>query len=698
MDDSWKNNFQKYFVCRYCDKHCTTRDLILLHLNSHLDLLSNCHKLIKRHCNVQMNRIDSLPNIAGNVSNCNIVVLNSNTLVFDGNNLDFYITYLPKAYQRPVLKTNDKPVHMDVEISDDDEVLNQPKSRKRPRLLSDTTSINTSDVDLETVSEFKEKNDESDSTITITKNGVSNNSTENVMKDISDDDMKINIYPTEVQKTVILSIVLGSYNKSVKKINCNKFNINNDMLNRKVLCIGRKIMTKKGMPSTGLLKYLEHKNLIIDWRLNNIKPELWKQIDYIRVMTRTRDKEQPDGFKYFGKKSKDYLKNKVNDSILHNLLLSNDNNINYNDNTNVPNMSEAEKIEKIILNLNPVPNPKQAPKQKPCRVKHNSNVSHDPPAEIRLTNCSENTSSPIPDCIYLNDSDDESKQVSQMPIITSTTSLAPTTNVESKEPEIENVNGSLPTPTTSASIVTTTVKTISVSKTTCDINNGNDTSSTTTSVTEPPRIKCKPVTELMSSEGPVSLIQPQNRNFIVMSKRKTPKTNPSPVSSDASNNIVASSNNAFPSMPIISDASLPTLSEGYIILDTVCMPNTPTNSPFTYFKNILKTHGITLLDVPDPSFVILVKFKLIVKHDSKSVLLVLNLIASREKFCIKVKDGNNEILDVSNMSANWQWEILKAFQDDTVIVKTVETSRNSGASGHTEIFLNILKSIKKITP
>lgn len=700
--DRWKERFQEYYVCRYCDKHCKSMELILSHLHLHISLINQCCNLITKNCNVTLNRIDNVPNITGTIGNLKIVQLDPNTLVLDQNDKNYYITYLPKSPVRTsdAIEVKTGILKRDINIrlrkssvlssdSEDECSLNVSKRKRLKRVRFLSSSPENEDVINENVNQSEEtginthyENCISNGAVNTTHNNSDTNES-NIGNESSDlnneanipqntfnnsDTNELNIdngncnsndSPNDTDKdgleeiekipsdpdNNILSLVLSSYNKYVKKLN-SRLKPNNDALNRKVLSIGRKVMCKQGMTSTGLLKYLEQKNLSITWMPSNAKMHSWKESDMVRILTKIKSKPEVDTYECLS--------------------------INNNDNKHeiTPNNNSIEKLnnasnKRQILNANPVDNPKQAPKKK----KDVSKFVHLDQAELSLNK--KTVSETPPDTIIcLNDSDEE-----VLPRVTSVVSLAPQSIINSC---LRKMNLEEPMPPQSSTPCTITTSTTAVAS----------------SVPQDlPRIKCKPVTELMSSEALKNLAQ--NSAAVVDHTDFISKTDLILMPTSSVAPILLTTNGQC-----LNELTLPVVNPGFMILHSEALPNMSTNSPFLYFTTVLKPFNLHLLPSErqlDSTFHTLVKFKLEIKQTVKSILLCLSLLGTGNMFSIKVQSVTKEYIEVHNMTALWQWEVLKAFQDDIVIAKVLAYSKKNNVSDRIHLFLNLLKSIKKVS-
>lgn len=678
------------------------------HLHKHSTLLKKYQGVINRHCTVVLNRFGDSTNITGNT---NIVALNSNTLILNNGNLKYYKIYSPKfsdecannnvdilKTQKRQLKCND----LDSDASSDGILLKEANKKKRRRLISnsstdtlilDDVSIGCSNGNVDNVIE--------DSNDTIYNDDNKSIALGSEVKNKSDFDRII--VNNAVNNKVALKEINVLYHKHIEKISSlgseNKSNIleqkDQDLLNRKVLSIGRKIMSKQGISSPGLLKYLEFKNLNIDWNINaNVTHG--KEMNYVHIMPKFTNtpliadkihglpKVTADKGDKNTENSNSLLKNLLNsidssitrigekNPFLSNLLTPIDSSIACNSNTpeNISGNNDniLTDIPKIInnsqlLNATPVPNPKQAPKKRnniepKVMIVDKEKLTVDP----NIVSSAENN------CISLVDSDDDVTSF-KLPVISHTTSLAPTKEELNDGPS--NLKEA----------------------------NMNSNSST-------PRIKCKPVTELMSPTALNNLSKniahqepPHLLWNCVPDSEPSVTQNMEPKSNNTNGPNMGEITTTVPSLEI-SPLVINEVPFGYLKLNTVTMPNTITNSPFNYLKNLIDTHGLTLLNSDDelPSvFNCLVKFKLAVKQDGKSIILSLSLHSSKHYFCIKVKDSHHENVNMDKMSTFWQWEVIKSFHDTIVIDKIIAAAEKIGETEHAKLFVSIVNAIELVS-
>jgi hypothetical protein len=339
-------------------------------------------------------------------------------------------------------------------------------------------------------------------------------------------------------------------------------------------------------------------------------------------------------------------------------VISNDNNIGLT--------SEAEQNSKKLLNETPVANPKQLPKKTNVH-ETSSNSDTD-----KLNNMS-----PILVQVVT-----ESKDSSNlfMPVITSTTSLA-------------NISEAILDGSTTGTVLTAPTK--------------GPTDIAKVSESAGPRIKVKPVSELMN---PVNILKP-NESLNIWNTGSVEGDRILPNANGFAGHLVIEglakpqiqtlpAPNYSTALPtFLSQEAVNNNSTESIILDTVEFPNTKTQSPFNYFKMLLALHNISLLEPNAPilrDYVCLLKIKVHFKQESKAkaVVLCLSVFCLQEAFCICIKDTNQIDIQMTKISANWQWEIMKIFQGD-VSNKILQNAEKAGPDIYTKAktFLCLLKSI-----
>ncbi|XP_050354586.1 uncharacterized protein LOC126776275 isoform X2 [Nymphalis io] len=697
----WKNDYEKNFVCRFCAKSLKNKKSIVHHLKQ-CHLLRNYSNVIRR-CVITMNKIDSIPNLT--FSNENVV--HGTDKIINSQLKNYYILYTKKIN---VVKS------ISSDSSDEDFSIPR-KKRKRLRLFS-RSSNETLVIENNNTSPSFVKSDRKD------EKQKDTNSNEKELTDVSDIEL-INIDDSDSASTasrttlnkaepiqdetpqestiendkVIQNIVNMCYNKYLKRLNTsgkNSKDTENDesFLQRKLLSMGRKVIHKKGLISTGLIRYMEHKDLNVDWipkctanvtikttlkdNSNNESNELnWKCIkdvdntytdkdfvDIFETMDKVRNVEQSSQIKDVRE-----IENNVTLDLKDGVHLSKQSN--YDDSAKVTNSSlalvvpydkniyerkvensvlfirttpetEKQTILKKLLNENPVANPKKLPKKA---------------TPVELFTLLTNSSSTSKTDTSSNSEISNNMSGGHMPIITSTMSLA-TLNEDEKNKESVN----------------------------------KPESETNKSYLALPRIKVKSVADLMPENTvPKSFIGPSNswtsclynddQNGRVQNKNTRMAYNVTNNEASYMNiNSQCPNTNSYSQYDLNKSTDKGTLvpnsnespgnKEQYVIMHTVELPHTKTKSPFRYLQQLLQIHNIVLLsnaDIVSSNMSCLIKFKLVFHQESSvAVTLCLSFYCKQNTFCIRVMDINSKLIDIVKLSAYWQWEILKEFKGNVV--------------------------------
>ncbi|GBP21336.1 hypothetical protein EVAR_11934_1 [Eumeta japonica] len=651
-------------------------------------------------------------------------------------------------------------------VSSDEEYTGKSILRKRIRLVSPSSPISSSmgaeeskHFDINHISDIDTKKDINlitksddiaciniDDTSTDASEKYSAASGETANAQILENDKSINqknkLKITSDYKT-ITSIISVSYNKHLKKMETansskeqqdKKKDAQNDkLLNRKLLSIGRKVMSKAGLVSMSLLKHLQQKDLKIAWVAKRYSGgvkhayPLGKEADYIRIQTKIQSVEENNltGFQIFNISNDDFEYNNIlpvpilNISDPNNMLKRFSLPVDTVPNLTCkrdpilgpiieadaqsPNMSQPRPEEVIqstsivksletqenctvltqLLNANPVANPKQVPKKKTSlefnsektvtdKVQISKTIDHDYEAFICL------------------DSDEEQATTEprlMMPIITSTTSLVDNGQVKVNEQSKPNIVSERKNETVIKTVVTQNNKSI-------------------------PRIKCKPVSELMATnthknlqpnmvfiQDPVN--QQQTQTFPALTVTLTPNAMvnmPFQMSSSMNDNVPVLLQNKSTETANQSKTTNANRSVTFL-MHCPTLPNTLTTSPFLYIRQLMSYHKINFMEVNkklNKEFICLIKFKLSVRQEVRSILLYLSLHGHGRDFCLKVRDKNNECINVETRPAFWEWEVLKAFQDDTVTSKTLDCVERFDSEFYkvTKLFLGLLKTVE----
>lgn len=721
----WKKEYRKTFVCRMCNSHCFSLKSVEKHKAKHRYLKSKHADVLSAYCYVALTKIDSKPNITGSMDR---VVFGKNKIIAKGN-ADYYIAYnyigkystntkVLVSEDNESIHQNEDNLEEDSDTSFKNNVLeNSQQRRKRRRICSRSSSSET--VVLENKSMGKSQENECIS-----------------IDDTDSDDGSKNKLKTNKTSKNLLNAKLGAVTKLIHTTH-NKYLIklekpekpSLEQLNRKIISIGRQIINKRNFNSSRVTKYMDHLNLNVIW-LSRTPQSVTNNSNYFKIIPRLRypnEKNVTDFAGYHKKYDKPIEINKTIEAtvVKHTSLVKKSK---VDSETSIPgvvrgvpsvvgkssatvkseligdaNVLEkpsvvgksrvveessvgehtlataasrqeellgrqyAESIHTVslianvkrglndshntlhsetrkLLNSNPVANPKQLPKKfisdaQKEKAKFAANM---PTLEVNVNELSEMTSSGFENNM-------------RMPVITCTTSLA-----------VSQENGESSTKVVVDTMSSTPVNSISETP------------------KQAPRIKVKSVTELMSTETLNRMKQPS-----------APRSLNEQMPQNGATSSVHSTNNKSVNPPTYD-------CEDYITLDTVELPNTKTSSPFKYFRTLLQVHNLCLLDTDvtlSADFNTLIKFKVLYRQENKDepVVLCLSLFCSNNTFCMKIKDRNEDNINMTKISANWQWEILKIYRGE-VVAKMLNNAQkiSSEVREYTNRFLCLLKSLNKL--
>ncbi|KAJ8734760.1 hypothetical protein PYW08_014010 [Mythimna loreyi] len=731
----WEADYKKSISCKLCNTVWSSRKALAVHNRSHELLRAKYKNIFNRQCTVRLIKIDNRPNLTG----LNTVVVHSSNKIIEPGNSPYFSTIYSKEdepastsdFRNNDVHNEDENKCSSQESSDSEErIAYNPIQRKR-RIMS-RSSNETVVIESNTNKVLSDEEDSKSAICNSIHKPLLNEQCINIVDSSDSESNQGNMeksgkvkQPVEAKLNdykIIQGIITMCVNSCLNKKNESseadmlymnvdqnkkRHNMSNEsQLIHKVLSIGRKIINKQGFNCTGLLRYMEQKNLGIVWMAKPHPLLHSKDTNYIRILTRLcRDpilddetawirasentQKKPISLAAMKKSIKKALGNvtvtsdstvtniesNIATSMLANIETSQPEPV--NDQANLDSLpamlsyvdSKASTSDsKKLLNANPVANPKQLPKK------------------LGLGNDSRSNKTIVQQTVVsqppTNDDDNYC-----LPIITSTTSLA---TVPSKE-QTQDVN----------------------QKTTV-------TSEDTNKIETPaaPRIKVKPVSELMS-ERTLDRMKEQSVNVSNSNMLVSQIENAWPhqhqmnvfVPNIATPMLVASpplllqmpTLNTEPAYqpvpgPITSQSNT---KPEYVILDTNDFPNTRTESPIKYVMNLMQLHNIHLLDPNEPislNFICLIRFKVVFKQDyqrDSPVILCLSLSCLKNTFCLQVRDRNQEIIDMTKISANWQWEILQTYRGD-VSNKVLQNARKSGQETYdlTNKFFCLLKSIK----
>lgn len=709
----WEADYKKLISCNLCNSVWSSRRALAVHNRSHELLRERYKNIFNQQCTVNLIKSDGRPNLTGLSS---LVVHSSNKIIEPGNS--YFCTIYSKEEEKTKCSSQ--------ESSDGEErIVLKPTQRKR-RLVSrssnETVVIESSSNKVLSDEEDCKSNVRNSIDITLDKDlciNIDDSSEGETEQSKLEKSGKVK-QPMEAKlgdyKIIqgIISMCANSYRKKSESadvdmlymnVNQNKTKdkdqVNNEsQLKHKVLSIGRKIINKQGFNCTGLLRYMEHKSLEILWiaKAQSLNP---KDTNYIRILTKLRgDLILDDESAWINvpetsqKKPLNPLKKSIkiaaSNRSLSNVRVFSDSTVAKIATNTLANIetSQPEQINKPVeldsmpamlsyldskastsdskklLNANPVANPKQLPKK------------------LAPGNESRSNKTVAQQSVVSELTEDDSHSYC-LPIITSTTSLAAMPSEEKTQ----------------------------------DVNQTNSITSEENNKTETPapRIKVKPVSELMS-ESALDRMKEQSADvtnsnmFVSQIENVWPHHHPgnvyvpniAPQMLGASQPLqilqIPTLNAETAYQPMPEPITSNTKAE-YVILDTTDLPNTKTQSPIKYVKDLMQLHNIYLLDsesVP-PEFICLIKFKVVFKqHDHESpVILSLSLSGFKNRINFQVRDRNQVFIDMKNISANWQWEILRTFQGE-VCNKVLQNVQRFGQEIYelTNNFFCLIKSIK----
>ncbi|XP_053601839.1 uncharacterized protein LOC128670300 [Plodia interpunctella] len=676
-------NYNRCFSCRMCSKTYIKKNALLKHYsNIHSMCFKKYKSILSSLCTVKMKKVDSKPNFTG-VNNA--VVLSKDKVMINDESSKYYILYTLKSQN---ISNDFQPKKIAIQSSDSSDSaqysVSKKKRRKRSRLLSSDTVV---------IEKKQDENMSSGAEDHVNNRLINNEITECISLDSDSESEPISGNKTidgineDNENKLIRNVIEVCHNKYVRNIAIEKNKRPNyvhleSQLMHKVLNLGRKIVNKQGLNCTGLLRFLEHRNLGIVWVPKTCHSFNGPPVR-ISMTTIKNDHQRPEddlgwtdvpySVNSFRNETSCLKENNRNEACATskfsnanaNLNIANDNFVNVsheqiNPWQSVPDQACLYKYEDVnstgkLLNENPVANPKQLPKKNVhYETKPNKSVL-DKDMELRME-------SEMNQTLLFSEPSQTANDLTGMPIITSTTSLASDYN------KTENTNQRSNSETVN-----------------------EDSTNSNLSV---PRIKVKPVSELMPENvsTPNSLLL--NQSNICTFDKRLPNVTP-----------------LIPQIPYqpVSVIKMPvsainnTLPEGqknnsdYFILNTPEMPNTKTNSPFKYVKALLGIHNIHLVEnINTNDFHCLIKFKVLFKQEAvKPIVLCLSLHCDRNVFFIGIRDSTNININMQDLSANWQWEIIKIFQGDVCnkINQTV-LKMGLGMHEHSKKFLCLIKSIQ----
>ncbi|XP_022129200.2 uncharacterized protein LOC111003143 isoform X2 [Pieris rapae] len=254
----WRKNYNKYFACKFCEVVYRNKKILITHMEKHSALLEKYGHILKK-CKIQLPRIDEKTNF---VSSNDMVVMDENHILL--NKYDQYrVMYIQKSSSHRGKKNSS-------DSSDDD---TSKRKRKRLRLVSQ--SSNETVVLEDPIQKDLEKPGSS-------KNKLQNNVIECVDIDSSDHETP-SPKTYEGPKKIIREVVASCVKKYLNNDNDKSRDI---QLKHKILSIGRKIVNNKSFNCNGLLRYLEHKNLDIEW---NPRVSQNPETECVHIRTKVQD-------------------------------------------------------------------------------------------------------------------------------------------------------------------------------------------------------------------------------------------------------------------------------------------------------------------------------------------------------------------------------------------------------------------------
>ncbi|XP_063634353.1 uncharacterized protein LOC134804995 isoform X2 [Cydia splendana] len=670
---SWKKAFNKHFVCTICSKSFLTKKSIKKHSPTHKSFINKHEKVFKKYLTVRLNKIDKKKNSTGGLQN---VVINKNKIIERGKSQYHYSFYSKKDFEEGRTDTvdrlkngtdeNENVAAKSLRVSSDssDDQIIKGKKRKTGRLesISSTQTVileenkdptNAANMDDQSNTNEMEIVNPDYINLDDTSSDCPKNNTELEKKRVMPKRRQVKAEVADYK--AIQNIVTMCHKNYIKKVQddsdgLTKSTFSESSLNHKVLSLGRKVLNKQGFVCTGLLRYMEHKDLDITWTPTS--NEMQKKGSSVRIMTKLKSREDSENDDACWKNLHDisFCRDSGVEAVLATVpdVRSDDQASLQSAQTDedpsfagAPSESNDSNYRNKLLNKTPVANPRQLPKK--------NNMT-----ETKLVVATDDAAM-IPSNLISNGLEDAQVDDDNMclPIITSTTSLS--VNVSEKEKQDVPV---LEKPA--------------------------------------PRIKVKPASELMTARA----LNNQETAKDIWAFNTTQSSLPHHLTNIAVSvhSPMTNSHNALVSNNHTDEQRR---QNAYILLDSLQFPNTKTLAPFQYFRKVLLVHGLQLLDLnedlPD-HFNCLIKFRLKLKQDTKRPIeVLLSLHCSKDYFCFSFKDTNSKKFDPNQLSAFWQWELLKIYKTD-VTDKILENAMKVGKEVHeyTKLFLSLLKSINLI--
>lgn len=676
-DQTWfKGTYKGCYFCKICTKRYERHTAIKRHVKSHKKLLKEHKDVFQEYCTVHLNQVDNKKNFTGK---SNMVVYNTDKIITSKGNSQYHFLYLKKDLAkatRPETNRSGKASNKRPGISlDSEEEIVKSKKRKTLRLSSDS-STKTADPE-DTVIDITEEARVKSDTHVVKTNYVNGSNASMKKKIATENTTKLSAREAKskiARYKALQNIVNICYKRQISKPqakNETKPPVSESSLKRKALSVGRKVINKQGFECTGLLRYMEHKNLDISWQPTTHSNKK-KNSNFVRIMTKLKSRKDLKNDDSSDSSWKDLTKVRFVDnplidvdeintkemdppnttphdgekSTLQPQVIKEEDQI---DNLLTNNCDDINSTNKL-LNKTPVPNPKQLPKKIISDMNPTTKTSDMP------VNITENGQTGNADVTESN---------SCMPTITSTCSLSTVEKDKDSDPVIEK---------------------------------------------PAPRIKVKPPSELMSEsvlnrQRKTQDIWPFNERYAALRyhiPKTTAHTSASLYQTQAKNQPNFDSLVPSPSNTTGNSNSGTQSSLEYVKLHCLEFPNEKTQYPFLYFKRVLQCHGFELLEINEalpPYYTRLIKYKLLLKQNTLRPLGVwLSLFCSNNSFCFAFKDTNSKTFNPNQLPAFWQWELLKMYAGavaDKILQNALKISKE--VHYYTNKFLCLLKSIKCIS-
>ncbi|CAH2990030.1 unnamed protein product [Chilo suppressalis] len=696
----WKKKYNKKFICNICPKSYKSKTKMVRHLDDHSNIKSQYPFILNKPCKVTLYKFDEKPN-STNLDNT--VVYDHEKILQDAGNPLYHVLYTAR---NNCSKKTSKRQYL---VSSDDDFSYNKKNRRTSRrssnetvLLGDNYKITESSVGESPGSHKKTpeiKNavetvciDDSDSNTELEKN---KNLKENT-------DIKVEFKSIE---NIITNCRIKYMNKFQNgSINSSKKVSSENHLKHKILSIGRKIIHKDGQFNcTGLLRYMEHKNLEVMWIPKVL--DINSRENLVRIMPKLKSASNTDitSDKHRWITLTQVESNKttstisiptassVNESfnnssiceVVPSAILSksqapvattemlNSSKSSHPDKRNIKsavlytdfNTTETDINSKRILNQSPVANPKQLPKK-------NSNTTESKLVGFSTKNMTEMVTNQSSNIDFREEISESSLS---MPIITSTTSLAPLSEnrkMAEKEPKVALVSDK--------SVPRIKVKPVSElmnPSTSNDNQNGLWAMNRFHNQAIPaPNVTMGNILENRAVPAPNVTIGNilDNRTIPapnvtignILNNRAIPTPNVTIGNILENRPIPTSVGNVYlqilPQIQSVQSVQPPAVDQNaimplsvntnevatashtdFIVLNSVELPNTKTDSPFRYCKDLLLLHNIYLLEpnitiTQDYSNLLKMRVQFKEENKDKPIALCISLYCLGNSYCVAV--------------------------------------------------------------